>query len=87
MKNHVIASLVVLFGLGFIISTFSYKNAYSVDVVASKVVYNDVLIKNSNLDVLYNGKSDFIPQGLKNKQVVEIASCEDTNNTITLIIK
>lgn len=87
MKKRAIASLVVLFGLGFIVSTFSYKNAYSVDRMASKVVYNDVLIKNSNLDVLYNGKSDFIPQGLKNKQVVEIASCEDSENTITLFIK
>lgn len=87
MKKRAIASLVVLFGLGFIVSTFSYKNAYSVDRMASKIVYNDVLIKNSNLDVLYNGKSDFIPQGLKNKQVVEIASCEDSENTITLFIK
>lgn len=87
MKKRAIASLVVLFGLGFIVSTFSYKNAYSVDRMASKVVYNDVLIKNSNLDVLYNGKSDFIPQGLKNKQVVEIATCEDSENTITLFIK
>ena len=87
MKKLAIASLVVLFGLGFIVSTFSYKNAYSVDRMASKVVYNDVLIKNSNLDVLYNGKSDFIPQGLKNKQVVEIATCEDSENTITLFIK
>lgn len=87
MKKRVIASLVVLFGLGFIVSAFSYKNAYSVDRMASKVVYNDVLIKNSNLDVLYSGKSDFIPQGLKNKQVVEIATCEDSENTITLFIK
>ena len=87
MKKRAIASLVVLFGLGFIVSTFSYKNAYSVDRMASKVVYNDVLIKNSNLDVLYNGKSDFIPQGLKNKQFVEIATCEDSENTITLFIK
>lgn len=87
MKKRAIASLVVLFGLGFIVSTFSYKNAYSVDRMASKVVYNDVLIKNSNLDVLYNGKSDFIPKWLKNKQVVEIANCEDSENTITLFIK
>lgn len=87
MKKRAIASLVVLFGLGFIVSTFSYKNAYSVDRMASKVVYNDVLIKNSNLDVLYNGKSDFVPKWLKNKQVVEIATCEDSENTITLFIK
>ena len=57
MKKRAIASLVVLFGLGFIVSTFSYKNAYSVDRMASKVVYNDVLIKNSNLDVLYNSEN------------------------------
>lgn len=87
MKKAIISGLIILMGLGLFTSTLSTKRANSIEGITSKILYDDILIKNENLDILYKGKSDFMPENLKNKQVLEVSSCEDTNNTITLIIK
>nr|DAF72349.1 MAG TPA: hypothetical protein [Caudoviricetes sp.] len=87
MKKAIISGLIILMGLGLFTSTLSTKRTNSIEGITSKILYDDILIKNENLDILYKGKSDFMPENLKNKQVLEVSSCEDTNNTITLIIK
>lgn len=84
-KIQIIGVMVVILLLGGIFTTYT-KNANSVKSISAKIQDN-VLIKDNDLNILYNGDSRGIPADLQNKKVIEIASSEDTNNTICLFIK
>lgn len=84
-KVQIIGVMVVILLLGGIFATY-IKNVNSVKSIGTKIQEN-VLIKDSDLNILYNGDSRSIPADLQNKKVAKIASCEDTNNTICLFIK
>ena len=84
-KVQIISAMVVVLLLGGIFTT-CIKNTNSVKSISTKIQEN-VLIKDNDLNILYNGDSRGIPADLQNKKVIEISSCEDTNNTICLFIK
>ena len=84
-KVQIICVMVVILLLGGIFATYT-KNTNSVKSITTKIQDN-ILIKDNNLNILYNGDSRGVPADLQNKKVAKIASCEDTNNTICLFIK
>lgn len=84
-KIPIIGVMVVILLLSGIFTTCN-KNTNSVKNISAKIQDN-VIIKDNDLNILYNGDSRGIPADLQNKKVIEIASSEDTNNTICLFIK
>ena len=84
-KIQIIGAMVIVLLLSGIFTTYN-KNTNSVKSISTKIQDN-ILIKDNNLNILYNGDSKGIPADLQNKKVAKIASCEDTNNTICLFIK
>lgn len=94
-KGETMAIVIVTFISMLMINVSTEKHnrqTYNCQTVKDAVFLvkdNNVLIKNDPLTILFNGTAEETNQKkeLLNKQVYEIAICDDEENTITIFIK
>lgn len=73
------------FSFGIIAGTTSNKTNYTLGNI-SKCITENIIIK-EGLKIIYRGKVTDLKPTLINRMVVEIAICDDTENTICIFIK
>ena len=64
-----------------------YDNCTTVQSVVDMDSYDNILIKDSQGYIVYNGTKDGLTLNLKERTVNEIATCEDTENTLCIFVQ
>lgn len=64
-----------------------YDNCTTVQSVIDMDNYDNILIKDSQGYIIYNGTKDGLTLNLKESTVTELAVCEDTENTLCIFVQ
>lgn len=81
----ILTTILVSFLCFGLVGVINNKPKNTLDNV-SKCIKENIIIK-QDLKIIYRGKAKDLKPTLVNKEVVEIATCDDTENTICIFIK
>lgn len=87
-SKHILTTIIIsllCFSFGIIVEVTNNKTNYTLGNI-SKCITENIIIK-EGLKIIYRGKIKDLKQTLASKEVVEIAICDDTENTLCIFIK
>lgn len=65
---------------------FFFGSSQNKNTLKNLQTENEIVVK-ENLKIIYGGSIENLPNSLENKEIQEIAICDDTENTLCVFVK